>query len=105
MHISLCDNVSFDHPRRKHMYNCWNSLPTSVVRYIYKYFLLGDHGDIKTGSTYKIGWGNVEFSTIHAYFGVGTYLSHLTWHPRKPRPYVYPLDSRLYSLACSQANL
>ena len=55
------------------MYNCWNSLPTSVVGYIYKYFLLGDHGDIKTGSTYKIGWGNVEFGSICAYFGVGTY--------------------------------
>ena len=71
VHISLCDNVSFNHPRRKPVYNCWNSLHASVVLYIYKYFLLGGHVDIKTGSTYKIGWGNVEFGTIRAYFDVG----------------------------------
>ena len=34
-------------------------------------------GDIKTGSTYKIGWGNVEFGTIRAYFYVGKCSSRL----------------------------
>jgi hypothetical protein len=41
------------------------------VRYIYKYLLFGGHVNIKTGSTYKIGWDNAEFGTIRAYFVVG----------------------------------
>ena len=71
MHISLYDNVFFEHPRRKPVYNCWNSFQSSVMCYIDKYLLFGGHVDIKTGSTYNIGWDNVEFGTIRAYFVVG----------------------------------
>jgi len=75
MHVCspLHDNVLFDHPRRKPLYNCWNySFPASVVRNIYKYFLFEGHGDIKTGSTCtRQAGGNVEFGTIRAYFDVG----------------------------------
>ena len=72
MHISLYDNVSFEHTCRKPVHNCRNSFQSSVVGYFfYKYLLFGGQVDIKTGSTYNIGWDNVEFGTIRAYFVVG----------------------------------
>jgi len=99
MHISLYDNVSFEHPRRKPVYNCWNSLQTSVVRYIYKYMLLGSHVDIKTGSTYKIGLDNVECGTVRAYFVVGKSSNRLGILEK------IGIAVRIASLPCPHPNL
>jgi len=81
------------------MNNCLNILPASVVSYIFKYFTLGGHDDIKTGSTYKIGWGNVEFGTIRAYFDVGKCSNRLGILEN------LGVDVGIAFLPCSQPNL
>jgi hypothetical protein len=60
VYISLLVNVSFDHPSYKTYLYILELSPYLYCMWIYKFFLLGGHGDIKTGSTYKLYWGNVE---------------------------------------------
>ena len=60
VYISLYLNALFDHPSYKTYLYILELYPYLCCMWIYKFFPLGGHGDIKTGSTYKLYWGYVE---------------------------------------------